>query len=63
MEIKVTIVKGGKAIFGGKFPIIKPEDFRDFSRLVFEQFRRQHPAISLMDDDVIVKFNTVKTAA
>jgi hypothetical protein len=60
MRFKATFVKDGATIAEAEFDAEGPQDFESFSALVFLEFRRLQPSVSLLDDGVWMKWDTVR---
>jgi hypothetical protein len=60
MRIKATFRKDDAIIAEAEFDIIDSGNLREFGGLVFEEFRRLKPGISLVDEGVSVSFNTIR---
>jgi hypothetical protein len=57
MNAKLTILKDGKPIF--KYPVVvsDPSDFEQHARDCLAHFAQRHPNISLLDDNIFLKFD------
>jgi hypothetical protein len=54
MKIKVGFIHKGKLVGEYYTDVSGPDDLGTASKLAFEEFRRLHPNLSLLDDGVVV---------
>lgn len=57
MRIKFEVIKDGESIYSMDFPVDKPDQFGEFSRVALDDFRTRIPTVSLLDDDVQMKWS------
>jgi hypothetical protein len=60
MRIEMRVVQNGKTIFRAECDTERGGNFAEFSRLALRKFNQEHPEISLLDDDVWLKFDMVQ---
>jgi hypothetical protein len=56
MRIELRVEQKGKAIFQAELG----GNFAQFARVALTKFSKEHPEISLLDDDVWLKFGVVR---
>jgi hypothetical protein len=57
MKIVVKLTKAGRIIAQSEFDAGEPGDIMKAAGKAFKRFRKEHPNISLLDDDVTLKFD------
>ena len=60
MRIEMRVEQNGKTIFRAECCTERGGNFAEFSKLALRKFNQQHPEVSLLDDDVWLKFDTVR---
>jgi len=60
MRIEMRVEQNGKTIFRAECYTERGGNFAEFSKLALRKFNQQHPKVSLLDDDVWLKFDTVR---
>jgi len=60
MRIELRVNRNGQTIFRAECDTERGSSFAEFSKLALRQFNQQHTEVSLLDDDVWLKFGTVR---
>jgi hypothetical protein len=60
MRIELRVDRNGQTIFRAECDTERGSSFAEFSKLALREFNQQHPEVSLLDDDVWLKFGTVR---
>ena len=60
MRIEMRVERNGRAIFRAEFDTELGGSFAEYSKMALKEFHRQHPEVSLLDDDVWLKFDKVR---
>ena len=60
MRIEMRVERNGRSIFRAEFDTEVGGSFAECSKMALKEFHRQHPEISLLDDDVWLKFDKVR---
>jgi hypothetical protein len=60
MRIALRVEQHGKTIFRAECDTGRGGSFAEFSKLALREFNRQYPEVSLLDEDVWLKFDAVK---
>jgi hypothetical protein len=56
MRAQFQVIRDGDVIYRMDFPIDEAWKFDEFSRIAHADFHRLRPNVSLLDDDVIIKW-------
>lgn len=57
MRIELRVHRNGQTIFRAECDTERGSSFAEFSKLALREFNHRHPAVSLLDDDVWLKFD------
>ena len=60
MLIEVRVEQNGKTIFRAECDTERGGSFAQFSKSALTKFKQQHPEVSLLDDNVWLKFDVVR---
>jgi len=60
MRIELRVDRNGQTIFRAECDTERGSSFAEFSKLALREFNQRHPEVSLLDDDVWLKFDTVR---
>ena len=60
MRIELRVDRNGQTIFRAESDTGWGSSFAEFSKLALREFNQQHTEVSLLDDDVWLKFGTVR---
>jgi hypothetical protein len=60
MRIELRVEQKGKTIFQAECDTERGGTFAQFARVALTKFSQEHPEISLLDDDVWLKFDVVR---
>jgi hypothetical protein len=60
MRIELRVDRNGETIFRAECDTERGGSFAEFSKSALKEFDQQHPDVSLLDDDVWLKFDTVR---
>jgi hypothetical protein len=60
MRIELRVDRNGQTIFRAECDTQRGGSFAEFSKLALREFNQRHPEVSLLDDDVWLKFDTVR---
>ena len=60
MRIELRVHRNGQTIFRAECDTERGSSFAEFSKLALREFNQRHPEVSLLDDDVWLKFDTVR---
>ena len=60
MRIELRVDRNGQTIFRAECDTERGSSFANFSKLALKEFNQRHPDVSLVDDDVWLKFDTVR---
>ena len=60
MRIELRVDRNGQTIFRAECDTERGGSFAEFSKLALREFNQRHPEVSLLDDDVWLKFGTVR---
>jgi hypothetical protein len=56
MRIEFQVRKAGQVIYRMDFPNDDPWQFDEFSKVALADFHLKHPSVSLLDDDVEMRW-------
>ena len=59
MRIELRVQRNGQTIFRAGCDTERGSSFAEFSKLALREFDRRHPEVSLLDDGVWLKFDSV----
>lgn len=59
MKVEMRVEKSGRVIFRAQYDT-GAGGFAELSKMALEQFRKDHPKVSLLDEDVWVKWDNAK---
>ena len=59
MRVQFLVIRDGDVIYQMEFPNDEPWMFDEFSRVAHDDFHRRLPSVSLLDEDVIIKWEEV----
>ena len=60
MRIELRVDRNGQTIFRAECDTERGGSFAEFSKLALREFDRRHPEVSLLDDGVWLKFDSVR---
>ncbi len=60
MRIEMRVERNGRSIFRTEYFTEVGLSFAEYSKMALKEFHRQHPEVSLLDDDVWLKFDKVR---
>ena len=60
MRIELRVDRNGQTIFRAECDTERGSSFAEFSKLALRELNQRHPEVSLLDDDVWLKFDTVR---
>jgi hypothetical protein len=60
MRIELRVEREGQTIFRAECDTERGSSFAEFSKLALREFNQRHPEVSLLDDDVWLKFAPVR---
>jgi hypothetical protein len=60
MRIELRVERKGQTIFRAECDTERGSGFAEFSKFALREFNQRHPEVSLLDDDVWLKFDTVR---
>jgi hypothetical protein len=60
MRIELRVEQNGKTIFKAECDTGRGGSFAEFSKSALKKFNEEHPEVSLLDDDVRLKFAVVR---
>ena len=60
MRIELRVDRNGQTIFRAECDTERGSSFAKFSKLVLSEFSHRHPEVSLLDDDIWLKFDAVR---
>jgi hypothetical protein len=60
MRIELRIDRNGETIFRAECDTEQGGSFAEFTNSALKEFNQQHPDVSLLDDDVWLKFDAVR---
>jgi hypothetical protein len=60
MRIELRVDRSGQTIFRAECDTERGGSFAEFSKLALREFDQWHPEVSLLDEDVWLKFDTVR---
>jgi len=60
MRIELRVNRNGQTIFRVECDTERGSSFAEFSKLALREFNQRHPEVSLLDDDVWLKFDIVR---
>jgi hypothetical protein len=60
MRIELRVDRNGQTIFRAECDTERGSSFAEFSKLALREFNQPYPEVSLLDDDVWLKFDTVR---
>ncbi len=60
MRIEMRVERSGSSVFRAEFDTELGGSFAQYSKMALKEFQRQHPEVSLLDDDVWLKFDKVR---
>ena len=60
MRIELRVDRNGQTIFRPECDTERGSSFGEFSKLALREFNQRHPEVSLLDDDVWLKFDIVR---
>ena len=60
MRIELRVDRNGQTIFRAECDTGRGSSFAEFSKLALKEFNQRHSEVSLLDDDVWLKFGTVR---
>jgi len=60
MRIELRVDRNGQTIFRAECDTERGSSFAEFSKLALREFNQRHPEVSLLDDDVWLKFDIVR---
>ena len=60
MRIELRVDRNGETIFRAGCDTERGSSFAEFSKLALREFDRRHPEVSLLDDGVWLKFDSVR---
>jgi hypothetical protein len=60
MRIELRVDRNGQTIFRAECDTERGSSFAEFSKLALREFNQRHPEVSLLDDDVWLKFDSVQ---
>ena len=60
MRIEMRVERNGKSIFRAEFDTELGGSFAEYSKMALKEFPQQHPEVSLLDDEVWLKFDKVR---
>ena len=60
MRIELRVDRKGEIIFRAECDTERGSSFAEFSKLALREFNQRHPEVSLLDDDVWLKFDRVR---
>ena len=58
MRIELRVDRNGQTIFRAECDTERGSSFAEFSKLALREFNQRHPEVSLLDDDVWLKFGS-----
>jgi hypothetical protein len=61
MRIELRVDRNGQTIFRAECDTERGSSFAEFSKLALREFTQRHPGVSLLDDDVWLKFDSVRS--
>lgn len=59
MRFQFQVWKGAQIIYGMEFPADEAWQFAEFSKIALQDFHSNHPDVSLLDDDIVMKWAKV----
>jgi hypothetical protein len=60
MRIELRVDRNGQTIFRAECDTERGSSFAEFSKLALREFSQRHPEVSLLDDGVWLKFDSVR---
>jgi len=60
MLIELRVDRNGQTIFRAECDTERGSSFAEFSKLALREFNQRHPEVSLLDDDIWLKFDSVR---
>ena len=60
MRIEMRVDRNGQTIFRAECDTERGSSFAEFSKLALREFSQRHPEVSLLNDDIRVKFDAVR---
>jgi len=60
MRIELRVEQNGKTVFRVERDTERGGSFAEFSKSALRKFNQEHPEISLLDEDVWLKFDVVR---
>ncbi len=60
MRIEMRVERNGRSNFRAEYYAEVGLSFAEYAKMALKEFHRQHPEVSLLDDDVWLKFDKVR---
>jgi hypothetical protein len=60
MRIELRVDRNGQTIFRAECDTQRGSSFAEFSKSALRDFSHRHPEVSLLDDDIWLKFDVVR---
>ena len=60
MRIELRVDRNGQTIFRAECDTERGSSFAEFSKSALRDFGHRHPEVSLLDDDIWLKFDVVR---